>query len=94
MKKVKLFDISEIPSEFHSEIAEKAGYGNFAVLWYGHPESKPLEKHNGGEILWDSRNDPGCCPDFLHIIERGDHPLSDFFMDHGAGFAEEVYIQW
>jgi hypothetical protein len=94
MKEFKVFDISEIPKEFHSGISEKSGYGNFAVLWYNHVNSKPLEQHNGGEILWDSRNDSGCSPDFLHIIERGDHPLSDFFMDNGANFGEDVYIQW
>ena len=95
MKQVKMFDISEIPEEFHDEIADRYGYGNFAVKYYMHGESKDLEKHQGGRILWDSRAiDSGCAPDFFHIVERGDHPLSDFLMDNGADYGEDVYIQW
>lgn len=95
----KVFSRSDMPPELQAHLDEHIGNLHYRVGKYyetdvygecynGTEDYVKVKEEDGGEVIW--RDDE---PDSKMIIIRGNDIISDWLLDNGGEFWEEVLIE-
>ena len=92
MIKTKVFEVSDLPDEFHKELYEKIQHCGGSCKWYpGDGYFKPLDEVRDISKIHFCKNEDENTKD-VFVYEEGDDLIGDWFMKNKIKLIEEVLI--
>ena len=82
-----MYSYDSLPDFVRSNIPDLNSYmpGYIVKISWHHINMKHVSEHKGGHVI-NSYDDL--------IIEKGDYPELDWFLDNGLEFLEDVYVEF